>query len=256
MTTGPAPAPPVIRLEGVSKVYQMGRTRVAALRGVTLDVAHGEMIAIMGASGSGKSTLMNVIGCLDAPTAGRYHLDGRRVDRLSRNELADLRNRKLGFVFQGFNLLARTSALENVELPLLYDRSGRWGDTRAAAAAALALVGLGNRLAHEPSELSGGEQQRVAIARALVTRPAVLLADEPTGNLDSRTAVEIMALFQQLNDRGMTVLVVTHEPTLARFARRLIELRDGSIVSDRRVADRRRGERELRDRAAGPLVPV
>ena len=249
--------PPVIRVEGVTKVYQTGRTRVRALRGVTLTVAPGEMIAIMGASGSGKSTLLNIIGCLDTPTSGSYSLDGRRVDRLDRNELADLRNQKLGFVFQGFNLLSRTSALENVELPLLYDRSGRRRDTGALAARALERVGLGDRLHHEPSELSGGEQLRVAIARALVTEPSLLLADEPTGNLDSRTSVEIMALFQALNDQAITLLVVTHEPEIARFAKRLIELQDGRIIRDRLVRDRRRAADDVRAlHDPGRLVPV
>ncbi len=246
-----------IRLEGVAKIYQTGRTRVRALRGVTLTVAPGELVAIMGASGSGKSTLLNVIGCLDTPTSGSYFLDGRRVDRLDRNELADLRNQKLGFVFQGFNLLARTTALENVELPLLYDRSGRRRDTRALAAHALERVGLGDRLDHEPSELSGGEQQRVAIARALVTEPTLLLADEPTGNLDSRTSVEIMALFQALNDQGITLVVVTHEPDIARFTQRLVELQDGRILRDRPVRDRRRAADDLRvPRRDEPLVAV
>ncbi|HEU5260856.1 MAG TPA: ABC transporter ATP-binding protein [Gemmatimonadales bacterium] len=257
MRPGALAAPPAIRLESVTKVYQTGRTRVRALRGVDLTVEPGEMIAIMGASGSGKSTLLNIIGCLDTPTSGSYSLEGRRVDHLDRNQLADLRNRKLGFVFQGFNLLARTSALENVELPLLYDRDGRRRDTRALAARALERVGLADRLDHEPSELSGGEQQRVAIARALVTQPALLLADEPTGNLDSRTSVEIMALFQTLNDQGITLLVVTHEPDIARFTQRLIELRDGHIISDRLMRDRRHAADELRaSRDAGPLVPA
>jgi putative ABC transport system ATP-binding protein len=230
--------PALILLESVSRVYEMGRTRVHALRDVDLAVEAGEMVAIIGPSGSGKSTLMNVIGCLDRPTSGRYLFEGVRVDGLGRDDLADLRNRRLGFVFQGFNLLPRTSALENVELPLLYDRSRRRRDTRALAAAALALVGLGDRLAHEPSELSGGEQQRVAIARALVTHPRLLLADEPTGNLDTRTSREIVGLFQALNDRGITVLIVTHEPDIARHARRIVEMRDGRIVEDRPVSDR------------------
>jgi putative ABC transport system ATP-binding protein len=237
----------VIRVEGVTKVYQTGKTHVRALRGVDLLVEPGEMIAVMGASGSGKSTLMNILGCLDTPTSGSYHLDGTRVDGLSRNELADLRNEKLGFVFQGFNLLARTSALENVELPLLYDRKGRWRDTRALAAQALERVGLGDRLDHQPSELSGGQQQRVAIARALVTRPTLLLADEPTGNLDSRTSVEVMGLFQALNDQGITVLLVTHEHDIAEYAKRIIEVRDGHIIRDERIADRRRAADALRE---------
>ncbi|HYJ81209.1 MAG TPA: ABC transporter ATP-binding protein [Longimicrobiaceae bacterium] len=232
-------AEPVIRLEGVTKVYASGETEVRALRGVDLTVEPGEMIAVMGSSGSGKSTLMNILGCLDTPSAGSYRLDGTSVDGLSRNALADLRNRKLGFVFQGFNLLARTSALENVELPLLYDRAARWKDTRALAAAALERVGLGDRLDHHPSQLSGGQQQRVAIARALVTQPTLLLADEPTGNLDTRTSVEVMALFQELNEAGITILLVTHEHDIAEYHRRVVEVRDGRIVRDHPVERRR-----------------
>jgi len=228
----------VIETGGLTKVYTMGKTTVQALRGLDLTVEEGEMIAVMGASGSGKSTLMNIIGCLDAPTQGTYHLDGLRVDGLSRNQLADIRNRKIGFVFQGFNLLARTSALDNVELPLLYDRTGRKLDTRGMAAAALERVGLGDRMDHEPSELSGGQQQRVAIARALVTQPAIILADEPTGNLDSRTSVEVMALFQELNEQGITIILVTHELDLAAYTKRIIELRDGLIIRDQPVPDR------------------
>ncbi|HVY79459.1 MAG TPA: ABC transporter ATP-binding protein [Steroidobacteraceae bacterium] len=241
-----AEAPVVIRVEGVTKVYQMGRNEVHALRGITLSVRRGEMLAIMGHSGSGKSTLMNVLGCLDTPTAGTYDLDGVRVNGLSKNELADLRNQKLGFVFQGFNLLARTSALENVELPMLYDRSGRRRDTRALARKSLERVGLGERLDHHPSELSGGQQQRVAIARALVTEPTVLLADEPTGNLDSRTSIEIMALFQELNEQGITILVVTHEPDIACYARRIVEVRDGRILRDEPLTNRRSAADDLR----------
>src|SRR3954469_23715964 len=217
----------------------MGSQTVHALRGVDLAVKRGEMIAVMGHSGSGKSTLMNMLGCLDVPSAGTYYLDGVRVNGLSKNALADLRNQKLGFVFQGFNLLARTSALENVELPMLYDRSGRPRDTRALAQRSLERVGLGARLDHQPSELSGGQQQRVAIARALVTEPTVLLADEPTGNLDSRTSIEVMALFQALNDQGITILIVTHEPDIAQYARRIVEVRDGRILRDHPVEERR-----------------
>ena len=235
----------VIETGGLTKVYTMGKTTVQALRGVDLTVEEGEMIAVMGASGSGKSTLMNIIGCLDAPSQGAYHLDGTRVDGLSRNQLADIRNRKIGFVFQGFNLLARTSALDNVELPLLYDRSGRKLNTRDMAAAALERVGLGDRMDHEPSELSGGQQQRVAIARALVTQPSLILADEPTGNLDSRTSVEVMALFQELNEQGITILLVTHEPELAAYTGRTIELRDGLIIRDQPVLDRRMAKDDL-----------
>jgi putative ABC transport system ATP-binding protein len=222
----------VIRVEDLRRVYVTGKTEVHALRGVDLSVEPGEMVAVMGASGSGKSTLMNVIGCLDRPTSGGYWLDGVRVDGMSKNDLADIRNQKIGFVFQGFNLLARTSALANVELPLLYDRSGRHLPTKQLALEALERVGLGDRVEHEPSELSGGQQQRVAIARALVTQPAILLADEPTGNLDSRTSVEVMALFQELNEQGITVIMVTHETDIARYARRIVELRDGHIIRD------------------------
>jgi putative ABC transport system ATP-binding protein len=190
----------IIQTDKITKTYVSGTTEVHALSEVDLTVTQGEFVAIMGTSGSGKSTLMNLLGCLDTPTSGSYTLDGVRVDGLGKNELAAIRNQKLGFVFQGFNLLARTSAVENVELPMLYDRSGRKRDTRALAVAALERVGLGNRLEHQPSELSGGQQQRVAIARALVTEPALVLADEPTGNLDTHTSIEVMALFQQLNE--------------------------------------------------------
>jgi putative ABC transport system ATP-binding protein len=244
----------VIRVEQVTKTYRTGRTEVPALRGVDLTVEHGEMLAIVGASGSGKSTLMNILGCLDVPTSGRYSLDGVVVNDLGRDELADLRNQKLGFVFQGFNLLARTSALENVELPLLYDRTGRHRDTRALAAQALERIGLGARLDHQPSELSGGQQQRVAIARALVTQPTLLLADEPTGNLDSRTSIEIMALFQELNDQGITMLIVTHEPDIAAYTRRIVEVRDGHIIRDEPVPRRRRATQDL-ESSPPPDIP-
>ncbi|HSW28814.1 MAG TPA: ABC transporter ATP-binding protein [Longimicrobiales bacterium] len=232
-------SPEVIRFSRIVKSYQTGRSVVRALRGIDLTVERGEMVSIMGASGSGKSTMMNIIGCLDTPTSGTYLLDGVRVDGMSRNQLADLRNQKLGFVFQGFNLLARTSALENVELPLLYDRSGKRRDTRSVAAAALRKVGLGDRMEHAPNEMSGGQQQRVAIARALVMGPTLLLADEPTGNLDTRTSLEVMALFQALNAQGMTILLVTHEHDIARYGRRIVELRDGRIVRDTPVVGRR-----------------
>jgi len=232
--------PNVIEARGLTKVYRMGRTDVHALRGVSLDVGRGEMIAIMGASGSGKSTLMNLLGCLDRPTAGSYLLDGVRTDALGKDGLADVRNRRIGFVFQSFNLLPRTSAVENVEIPLLYDRSGRRLATRRLAAEALERVGLADRMTHEPGELSGGQQQRVAIARALVTRPALVLADEPTGNLDSRTSLEVLALFQALNDEGVTVLLVTHEADIAAYAKRIVELRDGLVLRDVPVDGRRR----------------
>lgn len=235
----------VIQTQAVTKVYVMGTNEVHALRGVDFTVQRGEMVAIMGASGSGKSTLMNIVGCLDYPTDGTYELDGIRADGLSKNQLADIRNQKIGFVFQGFNLLARTSALENVELPLLYDRSGKKLDTKGLAAEALERVGLGDRMDHEPSELSGGQQQRVAIARALVSKPSLLLADEPTGNLDSRTSLEVMALFQELNDQGITILLVTHEREISQYARRIVELRDGKIIKDEAIIDRHNAVADL-----------
>ena len=230
---------PVIQLDGVEKVYQTGEVAVKAVRGVSLTVRPGEFVAVMGASGSGKSTLMNLIGCLDRPTAGRYLLDGEEVGALSKSELSRVRNQRLGFVFQGFNLLSRTSALENVELPLLYSPSGHGRrELRRRSLAALAQVGLSERAGHYPSQLSGGQQQRVAIARALVNEPALLLADEPTGNLDTRTSLEIMAIFQELNRKGMTILMVTHETDIARYCLREITMRDGRVVSDQAVPDR------------------
>jgi putative ABC transport system ATP-binding protein len=229
----------VIRVEDLKKVYATGKTEVHALRGVSFTVDRGEMIAIMGASGSGKSTMMNILGCLDKPTSGNYWLDGVGVQGLDKNQLADIRNEKIGFVFQGFNLLARTSALDNVELPLLYDRHGVHHETRRMAREALERVGLGQRLDHEPSELSGGQQQRVAIARALVTHPAIILADEPTGNLDTKTSVEVLALFQELNEQGITIVLVTHEHDIAEYCRRVVELRDGHIIRDEPVRNRR-----------------
>ena len=238
---------PVIRISKVAKTYTMGTNTVHALRGVDLTVEPGELVAIMGSSGSGKSTLMNTLGCLDVPTAGTYTLDGVMVNGLSKNELADLRNQKLGFVFQGFNLLSRTSALDNVELPLLYDRTGRKLDTKKMAAEALARVGLGERMDHHPSELSGGQQQRVAIALAVVTQPKLLLADEPTGNLDSHMTVEIMALFQELNEQGITIVLVTHEPEVAAYAKRVVVMKDGRIIRDAPVKDRRRAAEDLRN---------
>lgn len=240
---------PVIHTRGLVKVYSMGATEVRALRGIDLDIGRGEFVAIMGASGSGKSTLMNIMGCLDVPTAGTFDLDGERVNGLDRNARADIRNRKIGFVFQGFNLLGRTSALENVELPLLYDRSGQHLQTRRLALEALERVGLSDRAHHQPSELSGGQQQRVAIARALVTQPALLLADEPTGNLDTRTSAEVMSLFQALNEGGITIVLVTHERDIARYTRRIVELRDGHVIRDAPVPDRGDAAEDLRSLA-------
>ena len=228
----------VIRLAGVHKYYHLGDFQVHALRGITLEVHAGEFVAVMGASGSGKSTLMNIIGCLDKPSRGSYQLDGVDVSQLEKSELARVRNRKLGFVFQQFNLLSRTSALENVELPTVY--AGITPQERESRAKeALERVGLADRAHHYPSQLSGGQQQRVAIARALVNRPAILLADEPTGNLDSRTSVEIMDIFQQLNtDEGLTVVIVTHEHDIAQYAKRALEFRDGKLRRDAVIKDR------------------
>jgi putative ABC transport system ATP-binding protein len=244
----------LIRLAEITKVYRMGDTDVPALRGVDLTIRRGEMVAIMGPSGSGKSTLMNIIGGLDTPTTGRYELDGVRVEHLSKDALADLRNRKLGFVFQGFNLLGRTSALENVELPLLYSRDGEARDVQALAQRALERVGLGERLHHYPSALSGGQQQRVAIARALVTEPALVLADEPTGNLDTATSLEVIALMQDLNAQGITILIVTHEPDIARYTSRIVELRDGKIIRDSAIAHPRNAAADLAQQLDSVLV--
>jgi putative ABC transport system ATP-binding protein len=238
---------PVIQLEKVSKVYQSGDVEVHAVRDVSLTVEPGEFVAIMGSSGSGKSTMMNILGCLDRPTGGRYLLDGVDVSKLSRNRLADVRNQKIGFIFQGFNLLSRTSALENVELPMMYARdpiSAR--QQRERAMKALEMVGLGERFDHHPNQLSGGQQQRVAIARALVNDPSLLLADEPTGNLDSRTSVEIMEAFQDLNDRGITIVMVTHETDIANFTKRNVVMRDGLVVKDSPVNPRNNAREEIR----------
>lgn len=237
----------VIKLEEVHKIYHTGAVDVHAVRGISTEVAAGEFVAIMGASGSGKSTLMNIIGCLDRATKGRYLLDGTDVSELDRDQLADIRNQKIGFIFQGFNLLSRTSALENVELPMLYwhrHLSGRQQHERAMKA--LTIVGLADRADHHPNQLSGGQQQRVAIARALVNEPALLLADEPTGNLDSQTSIEIMGVFQKLNSEGITVVMVTHELDIARYTKRNLIMRDGKIVSDVPVQDRLDAETELR----------
>ena len=235
-------AHPVIELENLTRVYQMGETEVRALDGVTIKVEPGEFLAVMGPSGSGKSTFMNIVGCLDRPTGGRYVLEGVDVSSLGRDARAEIRNDKIGFVFQNFNLLSRTSALENVELPLLYSKKSRLTDeaSRAQAMRCLERVGLKDRWDHTSAQLSGGQQQRVAIARSLVNEPAILLADEPTGNLDSRTSEEVMAIFQALNDEGKTVVLITHEPDIAQFARRIVTFRDGKVLSDVAVTDRKR----------------
>ncbi|MEY4386218.1 MAG: hypothetical protein RLY20_1501 [Verrucomicrobiota bacterium] len=249
---------PVIKLEELHKTYHTGEVEVKAVRGVSLEILPGEFVALMGPSGSGKSTLMNTLGCLDRPTSGRYLLDGIEVSELNRDQRADIRNQKIGFVFQGFNLLARTSALENTELPMLYLRERLSAhDRHARALKALETVGLGKRADHHPSQLSGGQQQRVAIARSLVNQPALILADEPTGNLDSQTSIEIMGVFQKLNDQGITIVMVTHELDIAHYCKRNIILRDGKIVSDVKVADRLNAEAELQKlRAAQEAVKL
>lgn len=235
----------VIRAEDVHKYYPMGESPVHALRGVSLEIGRGEFVAIMGASGSGKSTFMNILGCLDRPTSGKYMLEGINVAGHDKNALALIRNQKIGFVFQGFNLLARTTALENTELPTLYTKIARV-EREKRAAEALAIVGLADRAAHFPSQMSGGQQQRVAVARALVNHPSILLADEPTGNLDSRTSVEIMEVFQDLNDKGLTIVLVTHEHDVAQFAKRILVFRDGTIRKDELVLDRPKAREVLK----------
>ena len=235
----------LIQLDHVHKVYQMGDIEIHALRGINLKIERGEFVAIMGASGSGKSTTMNILGCLDKPTRGHYHLDGQDVSTLSKDDLADIRNRKIGFVFQGFNLLSRTSAMENVELPMLY--LGLKAQERLKRATeALEIVGLSHRMHNMPNQLSGGQQQRVAIARSLVNHPAIILADEPTGNLDSRTSIEVMDVFQRLNEeRGITIALVTHEPDIAQYARRVVVFKDGRIKRDERIEQPRSAREEL-----------
>ena len=235
----------VIQIEDLHKYYEMGETRVHALRGVTLQIERGEFLAIMGASGSGKSTFMNILGCLDKPSSGRYLLEDLDVSQHDKKALALIRNQKIGFVFQGFNLLARTTALENVELPTLYTRIDQ-AERGKRATEALAMVGLANRSEHFPSQMSGGQQQRVAIARALVNKPSILLADEPTGNLDSRTSVEIMEIFQNLNDKGLTIVLVTHEHDIAQYAKRVLVFRDGKVRKDELVTNRPTASEVLR----------
>jgi putative ABC transport system ATP-binding protein len=239
----------LIRIDHLAKTYMLGEVEVHALRGVSLTISRGEFVAIMGASGSGKSTFMNILGCLDKPTRGSYVLEDIDVGKLSRDELAMIRNRNIGFVFQGFNLLSRTSAIENVELPLLYSSTSQ-KDRHQRATRALEIVGLGDRIHHYPNQLSGGQQQRVAIARALVNDPSIILADEPTGNLDSRTSVEVMDVFQSLNRQGITVVLVTHEPDIAGFSRRQIIFRDGKIKSDRTNPEPRIATEVLKDMPA------
>jgi putative ABC transport system ATP-binding protein len=242
---------PLIRVRDLTKTYSLGEVDVKALRGISLDVEAGEFVALTGPSGSGKSTFMHLLGCLDHPTSGEYFFNDRDISRLTKHQLARVRNQEIGFVFQGFNLLPRSSALENVELPLLYAPGVHGTERRARAAAALASVGLGDRQHHHPSQLSGGQQQRVAIARALVNNPILLLADEPTGNLDTRTSIEVIDVFQRLNgERGLTVLLVTHEREIAEYATRIVSFRDGRVVSDRPVTSRRTAARDLEAPAA------
>jgi putative ABC transport system ATP-binding protein len=240
----------LISVQNLEKIYAMEGAPVHALRGVSLEIKRGEFVSVVGPSGSGKSTFMHILGCLDTPTSGKYLLDGKDVSRLSDDQLSMIRNRQIGFVFQGFNLLARTSALENVELPLLYVADGRVSpaERRRRARAALAAVGLADREDHHPSQLSGGQQQRVAIARALLNDPAILLADEPTGNLDSRTSLEVMDIFQRLKDeRGITIVLITHEPQVAEYGSRIIRFKDGQVVSDQPNASRRAAASELQE---------
>jgi len=247
-------ARPVIELENLTRIYQMGESEVRALDGITLQVQPGEFLAVMGPSGSGKSTFMNIVGCLDRPTSGRYVLEGVDVSGLDRDQRASIRNDKIGFVFQNFNLLSRTNALENVELPLLYSRKSKITEeeAREKAMSCLERVGLKDRWDHTSAQLSGGQQQRVAIARSLVNDPAILLADEPTGNLDSKTSVEVMAIFQDLNAEGKTVVLITHEPDISEYARRIVTFRDGKVLSDVPVAKRRQADRPGTGEGAAP----
>ena len=238
----------LIRLEDIHKTYHVGEVTVRALRGANLDIEAGEFVSVTGPSGSGKSTFMHILGCLDRPTSGQYLLDGKDVSRMSKDELAAIRNRKIGFVFQGFNLLSRTTALENVELPLLYNGGGKMkmSERHRRARAALDAVGLGERFHHYPNQLSGGQQQRVAIARALINEPSIILAGEPTGNLDTRTSIEVMGIFQRLNvERGITIVLITHEHDIAEYGTRIVQFRDGHVVADRVVSRRRHAEEEL-----------
>jgi len=236
----------VIETKKLSRIFKNGEIEVHALTGIDMAVEEGEFVSIMGASGSGKSTLLHIIGCLDRPTSGEYQLDGVTVNALDKNQLADVRNQKIGFIFQSYNLLSRTTALENVELPLIYDRTGKFSNSKELARNALEQVGLADRIYHKTNELSGGQQQRVAIARALINNPALILADEPTGNLDSKTSIDIADLFVKLNDEGKTIIMITHEPDIAQFARRMIFLRDGRILTDEIIENRNTKEKALR----------
>jgi len=241
----------VIKMDGITKVYKMGEVNVHALRGIDFKVNEGEFVSIMGPSGSGKSTLMNLLGCLDTPSSGEYFLEGINVNSLNKKQLADIRNHKIGFVFQGFNLLSRTSALENVELPLIYDRRGRIKNPGKAALEALDRVGLADRGHHQPNQLSGGEQQRVAIARALVNNPAIILADEPTGNIDTLASVDLMTVFQELNNEGITIILVTHERDIASYARRIVKIRDGKVRKEIIEENPREAKKDLEEMKKG-----
>ena len=241
------PLKKVIETKKLSRVFKNGDIEVHALTDIDLVIEEGEFVAIMGSSGSGKSTLLNILGCLDQPSSGEYFLDGVHVNKLSKNELADIRNQKIGFIFQSYNLLSRTTALENVELPLVYDRTGRFSNSQELAIKALEQVGLGDRVEHKTNELSGGQQQRVAIARALVNDPALILSDEATGNLDSKASIDIADLFVRLNDEGKTIVMITHEPEIAQFAKRIVTFRDGRILNDELIKNRSTKESALRD---------
>ncbi|KGL63400.1 ABC transporter ATP-binding protein [Polaribacter sp. Hel1_85] len=241
------PKKKVIETKKLGRVFINGDIEVHALSEINISIEEGEFVAIMGSSGSGKSTLLHILGCLDQPSSGEYYLDGVFVNTLNKNELADIRNQKIGFIFQSYNLLARTTALENVELPLVYDRTGRFSNSKELAKKALEQVGLGNRTHHKTNELSGGQQQRVAIARALVNNPALILSDEATGNLDSRTSIDIADLFVTLNNEGKTILMITHEPEIAQFAKRIIYLRDGHVLTDELIHNRSTKESALKD---------
>lgn len=246
----------IIEIKHITKTFRMGEVAVHALRGLDLRIDRGEFVAIMGASGSGKSTLMNLLGCLDVPTSGEYFLEGINVSSMSKNEHADIRNQRIGFVFQGFNLLARSSALENVELPLSYDRTGRIKNSRQAAIEALERVGLADRMDHEPSRLSGGQQQRVAIARALVNQPSIVLADEPTGNLDTRTSIDIMSVLQELNGQGITIVLVTHDSDISQYAKRIVQMKDGLIVRDNLAPNPRNAKKDLKETAPDSMEEI